>query len=454
VVVAKQRMLGIGQGARGRHAQGAHERLQALGEHAQKRPTGPLLPPARPSLRQHRAYGCAGRFLLVAVIVVVVVLAGVQWFRPLPSPSFRLAKVTTLRLPGTSPSLPWPTTGSAAVAQLGVGSLGHSGNSQPVPIASIAKVLTAYQILRDHPLSPGSTGPVIPVTPATVTEYQSGVTSQQSEVQVSAGETLTELQALEGLLVASGNDMATLLAQWDSGTTAAFVAKANASARSLGLSATHMTDPSGLDSATVSTAADLIRLGQAAMAVPTFSQIVGMAQVTLPVAGLIYNFDYDLGHDGIVGIKTGSDSAAGGCFLFEAQKTVDGTAVVLVGAVLGQEGSSPITTALSDADQLVTTAFSSVRSLPLVPPGMQVGSIVAPWGASTGLVVARSTNVVSWPGVTVVAQVHAGRLGRSVPAATQVATLRVDLPSGPVDVPISTAHALPGPSIFWRLTRT
>lgn len=447
VVVGKQRTTAIGTGPRGLHAQGAHERLQALGEHA-----GPLLPPSRRSLRL-RGDGHWVRFLLVAVIVIVLVLAAVQWFRPLPSPKFRLANVTTLRLPGTAPSLPWPSAGSAAVAEEGIGSLGHSGSSQPAPIASIAKVLTAYQVLLDHPISAGAPGPVIAVTPAVVAEYQSGVASQQSEVNVSAGESLTEVQALEGLLVASGNDMATLLAQWDSGSTAAFVAKANATAQSLGLSSTHMTDPSGLDSATVSSATDLIRLGEAAMAIPSFSQIVRMGEVTLPVAGLLYNFDYDLGHDGIVGIKTGSDTAAGGCFLFEAQQAVAGTTVTLVGAVLGQQGNSPITTALLAAEQLVSAAFSTVKVLPLVPRGVQVGSIVAPWGASARLVVAQTRNVVGWPGLTVNAQVHGSRLGRSVPAGTRAGTLRVDIQSGPVEVPIRVANALPGPSIFWRFTR-
>ena len=41
------------------------------------------------------------------------------------------------------------------------------------------------------------------------------------------------------------------------------------------------------------------------MANPVFASIVVMPQVTLPNAGTVYNFDYDLGRDGIVGIKTG-----------------------------------------------------------------------------------------------------------------------------------------------------
>jgi D-alanyl-D-alanine carboxypeptidase len=56
----------------------------------------------------------------------------------------------------------------------GVGTLGHVGSTKPVPIASITKVMTAYVVLKDHPLSAGATGPDIPVTAAVVADYQAG----------------------------------------------------------------------------------------------------------------------------------------------------------------------------------------------------------------------------------------------------------------------------------------
>ena len=138
----------------------------------------------------------------------------------------------------------------------------------------------------------------------------------------------------------------------------------NDAAHSLGLTSTHFSDPSGFDPASVSDAGDLIRLGESAMTNPVFRQIVAMGEVDLPVAGLVYNFNYDLGQNGIVGIKTGSDSAAGGCLLFEAQQSIDGSSVTLVGAVLGQQGASPITSALDEADNLVKAAFGAIRRRP------------------------------------------------------------------------------------------
>ena len=80
----------------------------------------------------------------------------------------------------------------------------------------------------------------------------------------------------------------------------------NAHAHTLRLASTTFTDPSGLDAGTVSTPEDLIRLGEAAIALPAFAQIVAMPLVTLPLAGTVYNLNYDLGRDGVIGVKTGA----------------------------------------------------------------------------------------------------------------------------------------------------
>ena len=328
------------------------------------------------------------------------------------------------------------------------------GSTKPVPIASITKVMTAYVVLKDHPLSPGTQGPAIPVTPAVVADYQAGLASQQSVVQVSAGETLTELQALEGLLIPSGNDLATLLADWDAGSTTAFIAKMNSTAQTLGLTSTHFNDASGLDPGSMSTPTDLIQLGEAAMALPAFSQIVGLGEITLPEAGLVYNFDYDLGRDGIIGIKTGTDTAAGGCFLFEAQKTVDGKKVTIVGAVLGQQTVSPITAVLSSVEGLAQAAFADMATVPLVAPGQLVGRVTTPWGASVGVRAPHAQNVVGWPGLRVPTQLEVSTLPRAVGTDTPIGSLKVDLDGRIVDVPLRASRHLQGPSVIWRLTRS
>jgi hypothetical protein len=49
-----------------------------------------------------------------------------------------------------------------------------------------------------------------------------------------------------------------------------------------------------------------------------------------------------LGHDGFVGVKTGSDDAAGGCFAFRAVRWIEGKRTTITGVVLGQAGDNRI----------------------------------------------------------------------------------------------------------------
>jgi D-alanyl-D-alanine carboxypeptidase (penicillin-binding protein 5/6) len=387
------------------------------------------------------------------LLILIGVGAGFQWSRAVPRPVFQAALSNSVHLPGTSPSLPWPTTGSAALTMEGVGSLGQVGGNKPVPIASITKVMTAYVVLVDHPLAAGATGPAIPVDAATIAAYQTGLATQQSVVQVSAGESLTELEALQGLLIPSGNDIAVLLADWDAGGTSAFIAKMNSAAQSLGLTSTHFVDVSGLDPDSQSTASDLIRLGQAAMALPGFSGVVNMGQAMLPVAGLVYNFDYALGHDGIIGIKTGTDAGAGGCFLFEARSTVDGQNVTLVGAVLGQRTSSPITAALHAAEDLTQAAFAAITTMPIVLPGQLLGRMVSQWGPSIAVSAPHAPTIVGWPGLMVPAQIRLDSPPSTVDVDTRLGVLKVDLDGNDVDIALRAVGSLRGPSTVWRLTR-
>jgi len=189
------------------------------------------------------------------------------------------------------------------------------------------------------------------------------------------------------------------------------------------------------------------------MTLPAFSSVVDMEQATLPVAGLVDNFNFALGHDGIVGIKTGTDAAAGGCFLFEAQSTVDGKKVTLIGAVLGQRTSSPITAVLNSAEDLSRAAFAAMTTLPLLPQGQLLGRVVAQWGASVRVGALDVPTIVGWPGLTLPAQIRVGSLPSTVTTDTRVGVLKVDLDGDNIDIALRAAKPLRGPSAIWRLTR-
>src|SRR5437667_238106 len=191
---------------------------------------------------------------------------------------------------------------------------------------------------------------------------------QESVVSIAAGGQLTERQALQALLLPSANNIAAVLARWDAGSADRFVARMNATARSLGMTHTRYTDPSGYDDATVSTAADQVHIVDRAMRLPVFASIVATPSATLPVAGTVHNTNTLLGHNGFVGVKTGSDDAAGGCFAFRAIRWIDGKRTTITGVVLGQPGDDRVAAGLAAADAMVDRiAGQSRRRVPAMP---------------------------------------------------------------------------------------
>lgn len=299
-------------------------------------------------------------FRVAGLLVVIAAIAGVVGYELSASPSSTAtAPLDVLRrahrgvLGEAVPSSVWPAAGQAAFVEAGEGEIHAGPNQHAAPIASIAKVMTAYLVLLDHPLAVGQNGPTIVLTDADVADTDRRRGQTESIVPVAAGERLTELQALQALLLPSANNIAAVLARWDDGSLDRFVARMNAAARTLGMTHTRYTDPSGYDDATVSTAADQVRIVDRAMHLPVLASIVATPSATLPVAGTVHNTDALLGYDGFVGVKTGSDQAAGGCFAFRAVRWVHGKRTTITGVVLGQPGRDQIAAGLTAAAALV-----------------------------------------------------------------------------------------------------
>ncbi|MFB9238863.1 D-alanyl-D-alanine carboxypeptidase family protein [Plantactinospora siamensis] len=328
------------------------------------------------------------------------------------------------RVPGAAPRLPWPATGQAHVEVQGIGPVGSSGGQTPRPIASVTKVMTAYVILRDHPLEPGAAGPTLTVTAAEAARYPRERAEGQSLVPVQAGERLTERQALIALLLPSADNVARILARWDAGSIEAFVAKMNATAADLGMRHTRYTDPSGLDAATTSTAADQVRLGHAALRSAALRQIVRLPSATIPVAGTVTNYNRLLGRSGVIGLKTGSMSAAGGCLLFAATRRVDGRTVTIVGAVFGQHGSvlSGLPQALSASERLITAVGAALDTHRVLRAGQPVAM---PDGGRVA-VPAQDLTVVGWPGLTYRLSTPDGGTVAAVSPAGTATTVRTE----------------------------
>jgi D-alanyl-D-alanine carboxypeptidase (penicillin-binding protein 5/6) len=387
--------------------------------------------------------------LLAVILLVAAALARAET-KPPPDVALGRAAPRHVHLPGERFHPAWPAEGEAAVVVQGLGSLGASGDEEPVPIASVAKVMTAYLTLVEHPLAPGEEGFRIRVTPADVDDYHERVALDQSVVEVKAGEVLSERQALEALLLPSANNVAALLAVHQAGSIEAFAAQMNAAAAELGMESTHYTDPSGFEASTVSTAADQIKLARTAMADPTFAEIVAQPSARLPVVGEVPNYNELVGHEGFVGIKTGSDEAAGGCLLFAKEIEVGDRTLTVLGAVLGQRQGELVPAALASANSLAASVAGAVRVRTVLPAGTKVLVARGPDGTQVAGVTAKPVRQLGWSGMPVRVKLATTPPGSSLDRGQRLATLTA-IGTSTVRVPVVSRGALAEPSLGWRL---
>jgi D-alanyl-D-alanine carboxypeptidase (penicillin-binding protein 5/6) len=342
--------------------------------------------------------------------------------------------------------------GSAAVGAPGLGLIAASGDVPPAPAASVAKVMTALVVLEDKPLTKGQLGPILFMTDEDVATYMADAADQQSVVPVIAGERLSEYQALEALLIPSGNNIAETLARWDAGSVTAFVAKMNLRGAALHLTHTTFADPAGVSPQTMSTPIDLLALGMAAMQQEVFAEIVSLPQTTLPVAGLVYNVNGALGQNGIVGIKTGFGLNAGADFLFAASATIDGHDLTVYGCVMGQP---TLDIAFNAAEALIRTMQANLKMRPIVARNDVVGSYETPWGSRADLVATADLTMVEWPGMILHERLDTKTLLVDGPVAggTPAGTLHVVVGDQQGDVPLVTSGSLDPPGFTWRVAR-
>ncbi|MEV5338656.1 D-alanyl-D-alanine carboxypeptidase [Streptomyces sp. NPDC052676] len=390
------------------------------------------------------------------VLLLVIVFAVVQSFRPLPAPTLQLTAQDSYTFDGSKVDIPWPENGQAALDVQGIGTFGSSGEQKPVPIASVAKVMTAYIILRDHPLKSGEEGPMIKIDQVAEDQSQAG---QESTVNVYAGDQISEREAIEGILIASANNVARLLARWDAGSEKDFVAKMNATAKDLGMTNTTYTDPSGLNDTTVSTAVDQVKLAKAAMTQPAFREVAAMMSYD-DYKGVNHpNWNQLVGSNGVVGIKTGTTTSALGNLVFAAKKEIGGETHTIVGAVVRQPAGGADNTilgaALHQSDLLIRAAQGALESATILKKGDVVGYVDDGLGGRTPVVATEDVTAVGWPGLEVKVSFAADELPHTAKAGTKVGTLTVGdgAVAGAVKVPVALQRDLVEPGFMDKVTR-
>ena len=235
-------------------------------------------------------------------------------------------------------------------------------------IASLTKMMTALLFLES-----GKDMNAEITIPASLTqEFKDIQNANGSTINLRIGETVRRIDLLYGLLVASANDAASVIASDVSGgNLPAFVSMMNQKAQELGCTGTSFTCVHGLyDYGNVSTAEDLAKIASACYANETYMQVANTLSYTLPATNLhqdertitstnlMLNPEYPYYRDYIRGMKTGFTTLAGRCYVTFAQK--DGHTYGLV--VLG----SDLDNIYREASEILDWAFASFSDRELV----------------------------------------------------------------------------------------
>ena len=362
-----------------------------------------------------------------------------------------------------APALP-ETGATALVSDASVSVLASAGLTEPVPIGGSAKIITALVVLDAKPLAEGASGESIVVTKA---DYDSFVTygSQSARtVPVGQGESWSQREMLQALLLGSSNNHADALARWAFGSVDAYLEVAATWLTDHGLENTTVVDTTGLDEADVGTASDLARLSALAFAYPAIAEIMTAEDARLPGNRSVDNLAGYAAEEGFRGLSRSYTDQAGICYLFAldvaigadaAEGTGDdatsgsaGDVVTLYGAFLREPDWETVD---ADLSALAASASGTLRQTPIISAGQSFVTYTTPWGATARGVATRTESRMLWVTSPLEYRVDAKAL-RTGSKGEQVGSVTVGTPDGDVTVRLELDQRIGDPGPFWRLT--
>ncbi len=406
---------------------------------------------ARYDYEQHKPRRRFRRF--TALILAILLLMSSSGYTAAaltkPIPDIDVSTIPIAGRSATKPILPWPTGSQAAIGSLEDGVLATSNeNEQVKPIASMTKIITALTLLEKSPYQVGTDGAVFTISNDDVALFNSYVAKNGAVLPVKQGQTMTQQQALQAVLIASANNIADSLVMRSFGSMEAYTVYANNFVKEKGLKNTTINDASGFSPQTTSTPSDLIVLGQYALQNPVISSIVTQKQADLGVFGVITNTNKLLNDTAVIGIKTGTTDEAGSCLLFAATHQVDTTySVTLIGVVMGSSSGG---VAVQESRNLLIAAKGQFSQVTLAKAGTVVGEAKSEWGQKTALTLKDDLSIYSWNGTELTPKVTVNEISTSLENNQSVGSVTVKTTKN-VEVVIKTEGQITEPSTFWRM---
>lgn len=220
------------------------------------------------SRRRLRALAMAG----VAAAAMSLLISPAIPAASASAPSKDRAPTSAAKPAQSEPGKPSTHAKAAALIDVTSGRLLYSNRGdEPMLIASTTKIMTAIIAIEHSDLD------------GIVTVSNRAAGKEGSSIYLKAGEKMKLKDMLYGLMLRSGNDAATAIAEHVGGSLDGFVFLMNAKAEEIGMTNSHFANPSGLDQkGHYASANDMAKLAAYALHDPTFREIVGTKVKTAP----------------------------------------------------------------------------------------------------------------------------------------------------------------------------
>ena len=339
---------------------------------------------------------------------------------------------TSTRAEGSQPSAP------IAVA----------GTAEALPLASIAKVVTALVVLDAKPIVAGESGPIVTLTAADFQSYLDYDKAGARSVAVFADEQWAELELLQALLLGSSNNHADTVARWAFGSVDAYVVAANAWLSDNGLTGTSVVDATGLHDASAGTATDLAHLAGLAATDPIVSSMLASPATALANRRGVQNTTSYLPEEGITGVSRSYTDAAGVCFLFTATVSDGASSFTFSGAFIGEPTYDALT---ADLTALMASARAGVGPLPVLAAGDAYATFESAWGDEASAVVGVSRTRYAWQATTPEAATVELKDFATARTGANVGQVRLTVAGEKLSAALKLDQGIADPGPGWRL---
>ncbi|SDS58588.1 D-alanyl-D-alanine carboxypeptidase family protein [Microterricola viridarii] len=394
-----------------------------------------------------------GRFLGVLAGTVAILAVGVYAPATLLGPLPAASATTVSELPGqTDAAAPvLAADGASAVILAGdTAPFAQGGSTEALPLASIAKLVTALVVLDAKPLAAGESGEAHTIGTPDYQDYIDYSGGGARTVVVFPKEQWTQREMLQALILGSSNNHADTLARWAYGSVDDYLAAASAWLKKQGLDGITVADATGLSPDSRGTAADVTRLAALVQAEPAIAEILANPPSALVNNRGVSNTTAYLAEEGITGISRSYTDEAGVCLLFTASVPAPepgGEPLAFSAVFLGSPGYDTLE---SDVRALMESAVAGAGTVPLIAQGERYGEFTAPWGATASAVAITAQSRRAWAAqdaslLVELDELSTAQLGRIV------GSVSVSTPGGEHRSRLELDRAITDPGPAWRL---